>query len=255
MWLEKRRALLAALDRRGHEVSIFNKMTKFSEPLVPATWEPKKCDLLMVEFGSSNTQFYGEHLSVTRSMVEQHKGPIIYLCDDPDLPYQWKTELGRLERWAVWMNATRGEAFGGQPSSIPILDAPFAAMLPKPTGAGIATEPAVYIGRPKGREKAFREVLEAGVELEVCGREKEWTGFNVKVLPAPEQGVRSEFYRRRLASVVMADKKHKRMGWRTGRAYHALYAGTPAIVEADHVEIAEQFASFRHAEDLKALLL
>jgi hypothetical protein len=137
-----------------------------------------------------------------------------------------------------------------------VRDAPFAALLPKPlTPIPLdRMEPAVYIGRPKGREKALRGIFEAGVELEVCGRAKEWEGFDVRVIDAPDQGARGAFYRRRLASVVVADRKHKRMGWRTGRAYHALYAGTPAVVEADHEALAETFTVFHEPGDLRDTL-
>ena len=50
LWLEKRRALLAELRRRGHVVDVVNRMTKFSEPLNPPEWNPRKCELLIIEF-------------------------------------------------------------------------------------------------------------------------------------------------------------------------------------------------------------
>lgn len=253
MWLEKRRALLAHLEHRGHEVTIVNRMTKFSQPLTPAVWDAKY-DVLFIEFGSSNAQFYGDDLVETQRMVREHQGRIVYLCDDPDLPYVWKTAPVD-DRWSVWMNARRGQPFGGQPETIPIFDAPFASLLTEPLEEDIATGEGlpVYIGRPKGREKMFKALLDHGVGFDVAGREAEWKDFPVKVVPAPEQSARPAFYRTRMASLVLSDKKHKKMDWRTGRAYHALYAGTPALVEGEHAVLGETFTPFADPRSLEIL--
>src|SRR3984957_13659717 len=128
LWLEKRRALLKELRGRGHEVSVVNRMTAPSKVDDPPRWDPKRCDLLMIEFGSSNARFYGEDLALTQCMADEHAGPIVFLCDDPDLPYAWKMVTSRRDRWTAWFNASMGVPFGGQPPEIRILDAPFASL-------------------------------------------------------------------------------------------------------------------------------
>jgi hypothetical protein len=253
MWLEKRRALLATLAARGHEVALINRMTKYSQPVVEPKWDASY-DLLMIEFGSSNTRFYGKDLAETQRMVEQHRGRVIFLCDDPDLPYLWKTiEPKRLDRWCVWANASNHESFGGLPSSVGVLDAPFASLLPQPDAPSQGGEPFVYVGRPNGREKVFRMLLDGGAQFEVGGREAEWKDFSVVVREMPLQSQRSAFYAARRGCLVVADRKHKRLGWRTGRAYHALYAGTPVLVEADHETLARSFACFGSAATVQVL--
>lgn len=256
LWLEKRLALIAELTRRGHQVHLVNRMTKYSQPIIPAVWDTSY-DLLFVEFGSSNAKFYGEDLKQTQHMVATHRGYIVFLCDDPDLPYLWKT-VPDVGRWAVWLNAKYGEPFGGQPDSIPIYDAPFAALLkppgwasPGPDSQGVQL---VYNGRAKGREAAFRALFAAGVPFVVAGRPAEWKDFPATVIEAPTQAHRAEFYRTKLGSLVLADKKHKKLGWRTGRAYHALYAGTPAVVERSHRALAEVFDTFETTDELTALV-
>lgn len=252
MWLEKRLALILTLRRRGHQVDIVNRMTKFSLQLDPPTFDDSY-DLLFIEFGSSNEVFYGDDLRTTREYADRHRGQIVFLCDDPDLPYLWKT-VESPSRWSVWMNAARPAAFGGQPEGVATFDFPFAALLPIREVEEKVSGPAVYVGRPKGRENVVRALLRDGVPFVVHGRESEWKGFGVQVQPVPTQAQRGDFYSQSLASVVLADRKHHRLGWRTGRAYHALCAGCPAIVESAHEALVETFDSFRDAQELSKRL-
>jgi hypothetical protein len=68
-------------------------------------------------------------------------------------------------------------------------------------------------------------------------------------MEAPAQAKRVEFYAKQLGCLVLADRKHKRMGWRTGRAFHALLAGCPAIVEEDHLAL-NCFPKFKTAAEV-----
>lgn len=250
LWWEKRRALVTALTLRGHQVDFCSRMTKPSAdyPVKPlGNWH----DLLFIEFGSSNSQFYGEDLSAVQKMVEDYTGKIVFLNDDPDLPYVWKTVRQKdVGKFSVWMNATRPQPFGGQLTSVRSYDFPFSSLCPRlDPSADYDHEGLVYIGRPNGREKVFDEIFLNRVPLKIHGKEKEWQRFKVSVFPAPNQPDRAHFYRRHLGSLVIADAKHKRMGWRTGRAYHALLAGCPAVVEHDH-DALSGFNVFRHPCEL-----
>lgn len=259
LWFEKRLALVAALKGRGHEVDFINRFTKYT---AGAVWETEfsatSHDVLVIEFGSGNTQFYGKDLARTQEMVTGHRGRVIFLCDDPDLPYLWKTvPVSDYSRWSVWMNAFRPQPFGGAPEGIRHFDAPFASLFP---GGKRPIEPEektlVYIGRPNGRTKVLKEIL-GKVSVVICGRAAEWREFSgaqvPRVFAPPEQSERATFYSRYLGCLVLADAKHKRLGWRTGRAYHALYAGCPAVVEHDH-DALKAFPSFRDAAALNALV-
>jgi hypothetical protein len=248
LWLEKRNALVADLSRRGHQVDYINRMTKFSQQLFEPEFGPKTHDLLMLEFGSSNAVFYKDDLAKTECMVEEHKGEIVFICDDPDLPYRWKT-LKSTNRWSVWMNAFRPQAFGGQPKEIKCFDTPFASLLEYRLPLTKYGDRFVYLGRPGGRRAAVEKVIASGVRWTVYGRQAEWKQFQVAVKPSPTQAQRSAFYSGQLGCIVLADAKHKRLGWRTGRGYHALYAGCPVIREAEH-DALRAFTPFETAHDL-----
>jgi hypothetical protein len=94
-------------------------------------------------------------------------------------------------------------------------------------------------------------MLEARLSLVVCGRAKEWADYEVAVHEPPTQADRRDFYSQKKGCITLADAKHKRLGWRTGRAYHALFAGTPVVIEADHEGIAQGFAAFTTPQDLR----
>lgn len=246
LWLEKRVAFLDELTRRGHVVDIYNRTTKFTDLVPPPTFPGH--DLLFIEFGSSNTRFYGEDLVQTLKYLREHTGRVVFLCDDPDLPFLWKTPKEDWDRWSVWMNAKYPQPFGGQFDQVRSFDAPFASLLPVTEPRPVVDEELVYIGRPVGREKVFRSLESA--PLRVFGRTKEWEKFGFRVESPPSQSVRRKFYGDRAACLVVADAKHKRLGWRTGRAYHALHAGCPVLVEKSHSALAADFDSFETAGDV-----
>lgn len=249
LWFEKRKALVGELCRRGHMVDYCNRFTKASvaEGEVPCALSSLH-DMLFVEFGSSNTSFYGQDLAVTQEMVERFKGKIVFLCDDPDLSYLWKT-VPRAKQWVVWMNAIRPQPLSGQPAQVPSFDFPFSSLLVPLTPLDVEAQKFVYIGRPVGRSAAFKKLFAAKALVEIYGRAAEWSAFDVEVKDSPTQAQRRDFYAKQLGCLAIADAKHKRLGWRTGRAYHALYAGCPAIVEADNVALTA-FHKFNDAQEL-----
>jgi hypothetical protein len=85
----------------------------------------------------------------------------------------------------------------------------------------------VYIGRPNGRTKYFKEFTSSR-HLQVAGKESEWEDYDaLEILENPQQRDRRKFYQQFHGCLAVYDDKHKKSGWRTGRAYHALYAGIP----------------------------
>ena len=84
----------------------------------------------------------------------------------------------------------------------------------------------VYIGRPNGRTKYFKEFLQSP-DLVISGKKEEWSDFDADVIANPAQKDRKQFYTDYAGCLAVYDTKHKNCGWRTGRAYHALYAGIP----------------------------
>lgn len=251
LWWEKRRALVTYLAGRGHSVDFVSNMTKHSE-YVPSVELNDSHEVLMIEFGSSNQSFYGADLVKTLEMTRKHKGKIIFLNDDPDLPFIWEG-VKEFKNWSCWYNAYKPEPFGHQPFVIPCYDFPFSSLMN-------ALEPVddykkdalVYIGRPNGRTKMVKYLLANSAPWKVYGRKEEWEEFGIMTHQAPNQPQRAEFYQHSLGCVVLADAKHKKMGWRTGRAYHALMAGCPAVVEWDHTSLTA-FHKFQDVSDLKAL--
>lgn len=254
LWWEKRQGLVRWLLRRAHTIELVSRLSKNGDAglLTPASYDAARHELLLVEFGSSNERFNGDDLAETMRIANAHKGPAVYLCDDPDLPFLWE-RLDRPERWVQWLNARSPGQVGKQPDAVRSVDFPFAATLkPRPTleGAWIDQE-LVYLGRPNGRAKALRTVLSAGVPLAVYSNPKDWTDFDIPVVPPPSQPRRSEWYARKTASLVLADAKHKALGFRTGRAFHALCAGTPFLYENDHPAFDGYLGGFTTADDLR----
>ncbi len=236
LWLEKRVALAQALRSRGHRVDWVNRLTKFSQQGSQVAYDPVAHEVLIVEFGSSNASFYGSDLEETQRIVARHTGKIVFVCDDPDLPYLWKTlGSGKHSQFTCWYNAAHPVSFGGQPETIASRSFPISGLIPckLPGDAQIGTTLA-YVGRPKGREQVFRNLFLAKAPIQIYGRVPEWDGYDCAVLPPPPQAARARFYGNQLGSLLIADRKHKRMGWYTGRAFHAIAAGTPAVAEHDH---------------------
>lgn len=256
LWWDKRIALFKVLAARGHEIDLCSRMTKASRDRFRQKNLRKDHQILMIEFGSSNESFYGEDIVQTMEMVRKHKGKVVFLCDDPDLPFCWKKLFkDDLDRWECWYNATKGVPFGGQPEEIKIMDFPFASLMtPKEPQNIYNAGSLVYLGRPNGREKVIKKLVAGKIPFIVGGRREEWKAFpEVMVVDAPDQPFRPSFYAMSMGSLVLADTKHKRMGWRTGRAFHAIMAGCPAVAEYDHEALAG-LPGFEDAEQLRDLI-
>lgn len=259
LWWEKRQGLVRWLIKRGHQVDLVSKLQKGSDSglLGLAPYDAARHELLMVEFGSSNERFNGDDLAETARIANAHKGQAIFLCDDPDLPFLWE-RIERPERWVQWLNATRPGTVGKQPASVPSVDFPFAATLPVRVTTGydygeLPRDPElVYLGRPNGRVKAMRSALSSGVPIAVYSNPKDWSDFEgLAVGDPPAQPQRSAWYARKTASLVLADAKHKSLGFRTGRAFHALCAGTPFLYENDHPAFDGYLGGFTTPDDLR----
>lgn len=229
-WVEKRRTLFDALTVAGHTV------IPMSPPTPNTSYEPNmdaQVDILLVEFAGLNLTFFGDDWHETMRIVNNHSGPVVFLCDDPDLPFPWdKMPDEDWSRWTIATNSTQ------EAETRTILHIPEAARwvdFPMPNHAPGATATyhpgivpaAVYIGRPNSRTKLIRQYETA--PLIVAGKPKEWEGYNFRRTDPPLQSRRQQFYRRYRACLALYDNKHALTGWRTGRAYHALQAGIPVL--------------------------
>jgi hypothetical protein len=184
----------------------------------------------MLEFGGTNLSFYGKDWEQTINIIQRHPGRIIFLCDDPDLPFLWNLlPHENWSRWTVAVNAvnldnTRNKL--GIPPKANVIDLPFhGGMTPQPFTDGPIRQ-AIYYGRPNGRSRTLLPYLSSGL-ITVAGREKDWAELNPTLVTPPEQKDRAQFYRQYQACLAVYDQKHAITGWRTGRAYHALNAGIP----------------------------
>lgn len=249
LWFEKRLALVLKLINRGHSVDFVSRMTKPSSHVESHDLRSDH-DVLMIEFGSANTRFYGKDLEETQALAQKHMGQIIFICDDPDLPYLWQT-VKNPSQWSCWYNAVKPPHLGGQPFGVKSYDLPFSSLqaysLPK---SSYQNEKLVYIGRPGGRGETIRNLLVDQAPWRVFGKQAEWDAWGVMVRPAPDQPKRKEFYADQIGCLALADSKHKTTGWRTGRAYHAMLAGCPSLIEADHVCL-NGFPKFSSIDEVK----
>lgn len=256
LWWEKRRALIMELNMRRHEVLICSKLTTPTASTIrkASNEEALECDIMLVEFGGLNMQFYGAEIHETIKLCRNFKGPKVYICDDPDLPMPWHL-LGPLrhEQWSTWNNAVYKKPIKGTPLEVRVMDFPFASLQEiREPRMDVKQDKFVYIGRPNGRLFAVRALVAGGAPWKVYGRQKEWEEHGIMVNEPPQQPQRADFYAEQIGSLVLSDSKHKELGWRTGRAYHAAMAGCPAVVEADH-EALKYFARYKNCSDLIAL--
>jgi len=231
-WVEKRIELLKNLLLNGYEIILLSKLTKATEQkgfVSQSTYQP--CDLLILEFGGTNQQFYKNDWEQTVKIIQDHKGKILFINDDPDLPFLWNLLPDEdWSRWTIGANAINPEQTAHilkTPKESQTIDFP---LLPDLQTAyfnlGI-NKKLIYIGRPNGREKVFSQLLKSS-HLTIAGKSNEWEKFpQITTIDYPQQKDRKEFYRQFTACLAIYDRKHMLTGWRTGRAYHALTAGIP----------------------------
>lgn len=230
-WVEKRVALFKSMLGKGYRLQVLSPTTdETARHGVLGHNKYVNCDVLILEFGGTNWQFYGDHWLQTFNIIRNHCGPIIFICDDPDLPFLWD-KIGDEDwsRWTIAANACHTDVVGRIlkcPPASRVVDYPMLPADSQEFSAGVE-QALVYIGRPGGRTKYFREFLRADY-LDIAGKVSEWQGFDVKhLVDIPAQKNRQAFYRKYAGCLSVYDDKHRQTGWRTGRAYHALFSGTP----------------------------
>jgi len=188
--------------------------------------------VLILEFGGTNLQFYQKYWDKTLEIIKSHKNRIIFINDDPDLPFLW--DLLKNENWSRWtlaVNATNPEkakTILKCPNEIRAIDFAMNSGMSFDVFHDGPINKMVYIGRPSGRNKYFKEYLKSE-KLQISGKPEEWKNFNCNVVENPPQKFRRVFYQKYKGCLAIYDDKHKESGWRTGRAYHAVYAGIPVI--------------------------
>jgi hypothetical protein len=230
-WVEKRIAIWKSMCSMGHNVFSLSNTTDITS-LDGVNKQDKKCDLLMLEFGGTNLQFYKKDWDNTIDVIKRHEGKIAFICDDPDLTMLW--ELLPAEDWTRWTvvanatNVTEVARVLKVPKGVNVIDMPMASGIPINEFTD-GVNPVVYIGRNGGRTKILKEFTQSN-SLIIAGKQNEWTKFpNVKLVDIPQQRDRVNFYRTYKGCLALFDNKHAITGWRTGRAYHALFAGIPIL--------------------------
>lgn len=231
-WVEKRIALIKHFLTLRYQIVLLSETTQITKQQGLKTF-PKyqPCDLLVIEFGGNNLRFYEKDWVKTLEMIKAHTGQILFLIDDPDLPFLW--HLLPDEDWTRWIIAANAL----HPTAV-------RQALKTPTGAKVVDYPMmpdnndlkfhakensklIYIGRPNGRKKYFNDYIKCDA-LQIAGQDKDWADYNtLQLLPYPQQKHRKQFYQQFSGCLAISDNKHIQTGWRTGRAYHALYAGIP----------------------------
>lgn len=247
-WVEKRLTTLRWLQARGHDVCVATRLTKATRAAAPG-WiaimeQPEDsaeylahADLLVLEFGPSNGSWYAEDYAFTQQLVQAYQGrDIVYLCDDPDL---LKPSVCRYvpqadwSRWTFLLNCQHPER------AAEVLRAPAEARygefnpgigMPVDVYQPAELELLCYPGRPGGRKAQVAAMLDSDV-VQIISSPGDWKAYKPThgVMPSPEQSARRDFYRRYAGLVCAFDDTHSRLGWRTGRAYHALAAGVPVL--------------------------
>jgi len=225
-WVEKRVALLRNLLNLNYKIKLLSKTS--DETNLPINNNDFK--FLILEFGGTNYNFYKKDWDNTVEIIKKFDGNILFINDDPDLPFLWNLlDNENWERWTVGVNAVntlQAKNILKCPIKTKVVDIPmFKGMVFKEFN-NINNPEMIYIGRPNGRNKYFNEFLKCK-QLSIAGKEKEWIGFEANIVDMPDQKDRSEFYRKFNSSLTIYDTKHKLASWRTGRAFHAIYAGIP----------------------------
>jgi hypothetical protein len=231
-WVEKRVALFKTLLDDNYRIDLLSEPTDATkDELSDYHSKYQECDTLILEFGGTNLQFYKKYWDKTVEMINDHKGKIIFINDDPDLAFLW--ELLPNENWTRWTvaaNAVNPKEVGqvlGCPTGVRVVDYPMDGGMEFADFHDGENKKIVYIGRPNGRSKIFKELTKSP-ELVIAGKPEEWKDFpDVNVVKNPSQKDRRAFYQTYAGCLAVYDNKHKTCGWRTGRAYHAVYAGIP----------------------------
>lgn len=254
-WVEKRIALFKSMLNYGYKIIPLSEATEQTSNSGLQTYTHyQDCDVLILEFGGTNLQFYKNYWDKTVEMINAHKGQIIFINDDPDLPFIWNLLPNEdWSRWTIAVNATNTDIASTIlkcPTGTTTIDLPMASGMEFSDFHTGTIEKVVYIGRPNGRSKYFNEYVKSP-ELQIAGKLSEWSEYTSKtsVIENPKQCNRRSFYQQYKGCLSVYDNKHKISGWRTGRAYHALYAGIPVCCPKGNNGLSWCF-SVNYAEDI-----
>lgn len=263
-WIEKRLALMARLKAHGHEILMASKPSQASKGCWEVVPAGSKADLLMIEWSMTNWVFVREDIAETARYIQRHKGPIVFLCDDPEMLggcfdprtislFAQKT----YRRWTLWLNTPYSTSHLSKhlrfPRDARVVDAPFASLLATNLKPRTQYLPKlIYSGRGTGGREARLVELSRSTPIQLFGRIKEWAKLT-PTADAPPQVDRHKLYAQYTGCLALADRQHKMTGWRTGRAYHALRAGIPTLVESDHEVLAQSFSVFHTPQEVDHL--
>jgi hypothetical protein len=234
-WVDKRVALFKTLGYDKYRIKLLSEVTEETKgDGVTVEDDNTVCDILYLEFGGTNLQFYGKNWDKTIEIVKLHRGKKkVFVCDDPDLTFLW--ELLPDEDWSLWSIAANAV---NTDEVLKVLKAPEGVTcFHLPMDKGMTAEmfsdgtiqKIVYIGRNQGRSSYFK-TFGSSPYLQIAGKTSEWEDYpNLTLVDIPQQKDRRSFYRKYYGCLAVYDKKHAVTGWHTGRAYHALYAGVPVL--------------------------
>jgi len=235
-WVDKRVGLFKWMFSLGYNISLLSEGTEHTRNEgVNRSETYHGYDILCLEFGGTNMQFYGKEWMKTVDIIANHKDKLkIFICDDPDLSFLWELLPADEDysKWSIWANATNAEEV------LRVLKAPVGVKcshvamdkyMEADSFSPGSIDKVVYIGRNSGRAAHFK-TLGKSPYLQIAGKAKEWEDYpNLTLVDVPQQKDRRKFYRDYYGCLAIYDKKHKETGWHTGRAYHALYAGIPVL--------------------------
>jgi len=241
-WVEKRKSIIERLQANNYRVQPIGELTDATAKhgIRNIAGEPGKhveCEILMLEFGGTNMMFFGDDWRRTLELIKNHKGKIVFINDDPDLSFPWNRLPDEdYSRWTVAVNAVNAELAKMVlkcPSACKVVDMPMHSNMTFKPAATPKLNQLCYIGRPNSRGIYFKKEgrgFAYSPHIRIVGKPKEWAEYpGVPLLEIPQQRNRAGFYRMFSGCLSVYDEKHAICGWRTGRAYHAVYAGVPSV--------------------------
>lgn len=257
-WVEKRKALLGLLHDRGHEVLLLSPPTANSKGLYSLENNKnraKDMDALFIEMSNHNLLHNYEAIAETVNMMNECGCPVFILWDDPELKIdthrnKYPLPKLKLDEAIIFVNAEyiepdsdaasralfrRTSCTVGKPvfEFFPIVSImEYNTLKESPNTLPFwDIEDCIYIGGTSGGRDKVLQGIQSVIPLTIFS---EYKGDLLKVAgQRPPQNERRNCYSNFATNLGLQDKKHKRLGWLTGRCFHALSAGTPSLVEAD----------------------
>lgn len=231
-WVDKRVAMFKKFLSENNKIVILSGTT-FETRNEGVEKQKEHFDILCLEFGGTNLQFYGKDWEETVSLVKAHDGFVWFICDDPDLSFLWNLLDGEdWSRWTIIANAVNTNAVLETlraPEGVGCVHVAMDNYMESDAFSAGSIPKVVYIGRNSGRSAYFK-TFGKSPHLQIAGKAKEWEDYpDLTLVDVPQQKDRRKFYRDYYGCLAVYDKKHKETGWHTGRAYHALYAGIPVL--------------------------